>query len=642
MPFISRNPSSAVKAIVAAGFFSASVQCIFFREYLSIFSGNEFVIGVIMAVWLCATGLGSFSAGRATGDPNISRLILALMFLATAGVYTIRASRLFFTPGELLGPLPVLVLCIIGEAPFAFVNGNLFGRLSKDRENVQNPYGAESLGTLIGAIITFVCVILYAKNVAIMAIAALPVVLVLSKTPRHLAPALAFIAALMCLDGASMHWKYNFPFSEIIYGREGEIAEIKTGDDVSYMFNGVLYKSTMAKPSLEQAVHVPLCGRPVPRSALVIFDKGHCRELAKYSRVAVDCLESEPRLAAAGCVVAAPETFQARRRYDAIFLGSGIPQTAAGSRLYTVSFFKTMKNLMTESGVFTFTLPLSENYLSPSEKHLSDVLKSTLATVFKNILVFPGNGYTFMASDQPMSIGKKPSVKTDYLESMILPYVTPERIAAANVKPLWIWEQLNTANRPIGLVLGLKLWVDMFRGTWPIVAALFTVILLGAALILPKSKEVLSIGSTGFVVGIYSVALLLLYQSTYGLLYSRMSLLLCGLTLGFALGTLIKRLARADLVIGLYCIVSVGLLSLVPYPPVFLFYCAPIGMGVLAGAQFKLMRNSSAGMLYAADCIGGAAGMALTVALIPMFGIMAVAGGMCVVKGAVWLCTDRK
>jgi hypothetical protein len=355
--------------------------------------------------------------------------------------------------------------------------------------------------------------------------------------------------------------------------------------------------------------------------------------------VAIDCIESEPLLATPGCIIAAPESFRTKKRYDAIFLGSSIPQTTATNRLYTVSFFKKMKNLMTDSGIFSFSLPLSENYLSPSEKRMSDVLKSTLAAVFKYVLIFPGNGFTFMASDQTITIGEKPRVKTDYLESSILPSVTTERIAAANKKP--VETMINTSNKPLSLLVGLTLWIDLFRGTWPIVASLAAIVLFASAMALPKSKEVFSIGSTGFAAGIYSVAFLMLYQSTYGLLYSRISLLLCCLTLGFMIGTLVKRLPLPDLLVGAYCVATLGLLSHFPYPPAILFFAAHCGMGVLAGGQFASVKNAPAGTLYAADCVGGALGMALTVVIIPLFGISAVAGGLFAIKCIVQFATSR-
>jgi hypothetical protein len=219
---------------------------------------------------------------------------------------------------------------------------------------------------------------------------------------------------------------------------------------------------------------------------------------------------------------------------------------------------------------------------------------------------------------------------------MIIPSVSAEHIAEANKPPRA--GPINTTNRPYGLLLGLTLWAGLFKGASLLVAVILGALYIAFMSVLPKTRDVLSIGSTGFAAGVYSVALLLLYQSTYGLLYSRISLLLLMLTGGFFLGTLFRRFEQSDLFIGLYCLASLGALAIMPYPPALLFFCAHIGIGVLCGAQFVSRKNTPAGVLYAADLFGGALGMALcSTVFVPLFGVIVVAGGLCVLKMVVWI-----
>lgn len=621
--------------ICAAGLLSAAVQCIFIREYLAVFSGNEFIIGLVLSLWLIATGFGSL-IGQKVLRPNTGFAALVLIVLAVAGILGVRASRLFFMPGELIGPLPVFVLLILTEAPFGFINGYVFGILSKSMKRPANPYGFESLGALAGSLITFVCTLLYVKNIFICICASVPLLIIIGFKKRYVLPALAVMALMVAMDARTMHWKYNFPFSHVVYGREGEIAVIQGAGDTTVMLSGAVYKSTLEKPFLEQAVHVPMAQRQSHRAVLVVFDKGHGAELAKYTGLIVDRIESEPRIASPGSIIAAPETFNTSQRYDVILLGAAVPQTTAASRFYTTSFFRHMKSLMPDSGVFSFTLPFSENYMGPAEKKLYDVLYRTLGDVFNSVLVFPGEVYTFMASSKPFPASWKPRVKTQYLGSMIIPSVTAEHMAEANKPPMA--GPINTANKPFSLLLGLTLWTELFKGTTLLVAVVLGALLIALIGILPKSRDILSIGSTGFAAGVYSVALLLLYQSTYGLLYSRISLLLIMLACGFFLGTLFKHLRQSDLFIGLYCLVSLGALAIIPCPPALLFFCAHLGIGVLCGAQFVSRKNTPAGVLYAADLFGGAAGMALcSTVFVPLFGVFAVAAGLCGLKTGVWI-----
>jgi spermidine synthase len=619
--------------ICAAGLLSAAMQCVFIREYLAVFAGNEFIIGLVLSVWLIATGLGSL-AGQKVFNLNIGRGGLALISCAVIGTFGVRASRLFFMPGEIIGPLPIFALLLLTEAPFAFINGCVFGSLSKSLRRPANPYGFESLGALCGSLMAFACVLLYGKNTVILVCAGVALLVMIGHAKKYALPALAVIALLVALDNRTMHWKYNFPFTRIIYGREGEIAVIKEAGDTTIMLNGTVYKSTMERPFLEQSVHIPMAQRKFPRSVLVVFDKGHNAELAEYPGLSVDRVESEPRIATPGSIIAAVETFNPSKRYDVILLGASIPQTAAAGRFFTVSFFRHMESLMPDSGVFSFTLPFSENYMGPAEKKLYDVLYSTLGAVFKSVTVFPGEVYTFMASDRPFPVSWRPRVKTQYLESMIIPAVSARQITDANKRSKAV---VNTSNKPFILLSGLTMWTELFKGASLLVAVILGSLFIAVISILPKTRDILSIGSTGFAAGVYSVALLLLYQSTYGLLYSRISLLLIMLTCGFFAGTLFKHWRHLDLIIGLYCCVSLGALTIIPFPPATLFFFSHLGIGVLCGAQFVSRKNTPAGVLYAADLFGGALGMALcSTVFVPLFGVMAVGAGLCGLKMAVW------
>jgi hypothetical protein len=647
---ISRNS----KLLFCVGVLSSAVQCVFLREYLSVFSGNEFIIGIVLATWLCFTCAGSLWEGRGKKDPGILQknlLLAGLVVFTASGIFFIRASRLLTAHGQMIGPIMTLLTLIASESPFAFVSGYSFGALSRkappvqsrpaacgsdiQKQEIKNPYGLESFGALFGALLTFVGILLNASNVIIVASASAPCIVMVRKNQTLLMVCIGAISTLFFLNAPTLHWKYPFPFSSISYGQEGEIVTLRQMGDTSVILNGTLYTSNAQKHVMEQAVHMPLAIRAVPKNVLVIFDKGHIRELKKYPETHVDCIESEPRLASLGSVVASPETFQYHKRYDAIFLGTGMPQTAATGRFYTVFFFNKMKALLSDSGIFSFTLPFSENYLSTTERNLLDILKSTLNKSFQNVLIFPGEGYTFMASEKVVAMPIRPRCKTDYLESSILPAVSQERIAAANAKSLGTI--INTAQRPTSLLFGIKLWTDIYGRQCFFIAVFFLVFLGALFAALPKSREVFSLGSTGLAVGTYSIALLLLYQSSYGLLYSRVSLFFGFLTCGFICGTRVRRLPFSDFFIGLFCPLTLWVLSVVSYPPAPLFYCAHLGIGVLAGAQFVSMKKISAGTLYAADCVGGAMGMAFSIAGIALFGSVNVAIGLCALKWLVWL-----
>lgn len=680
-PFTSRSSNGAVLTIACAGFCSAALQTVYFRELLSVFRGNELSIGIIFSVWLLSTGAATalaaawaarqpaFASGSLLSAPQRSSLRLPVLLVllsvfAATGFFSIRLCRLATGSGIAIGPIGMLCVTAVATVPFTFINGLLLGVLFSAARGARRGapddatpgvlYGAENAGAVAGALCVFVCIILSATNSTIAAVSLAPILFAPGKRWWAAAVILCSIAGILILDSATVQWKYpGIPVSRVVPGHEAEIVFVATGKDTTLLINGGTYRSTMEKPMAEQAVHIPMAQRLRAAAALVVFDRGQAAELSKYPALSVDILETEPSLVARAtrgsrASVAAVETYHTDRRYDIVLLGTGIPNTAASNRFYTRSFFLKIKSLMTDSGIVSFSLAFSENYLSRNEQRLCNSLLSTLYDVWKNVAVFPGEGFTFMASDGPCTAEPpaKLIVPTQYLASSIIPGVSDERIQNANKRPNR--PMVNTRDRPVTLLLGLQTWLDQYRnGIWSVIA-LFVAATAAVVIFLPKNQGSLSIGTSGFAAGAYSVCLLILFQATYGVLYSRVSLLLVSLTAGFAIGSFVKKFPYSDFFIGLYAVSSLFVLALLPFPAAFLFYLFHAGIGIAAGAQFATRAACSArgeaapASLYAADLLGGAIGMAVcSTLLVPLVGIMPVAGGLFVIKTAVEVLRGR-
>ena len=346
---------------------------------------------MILSVWLVCTGAGTMLATRVAAQRRRKTCgllprtgagaPLALVVCAVAGIAAIRASRLLFLPGELLGPLQMLLVLAISELPFTLAYGFVLGSLFSRAASPRKLYGWDNTGDFLGALLVYVCVLLYLKN-ALIAAVAWRRLFFCAAADCGLSHSAGAVAALLLFDHASVQWKYSVPVHHILYGHEGEIVVVGTGADTTFLQNGVVYKSTMQKPVLEQAVHIPLGEPPHASRVLVILDRGHPAELAKYPGLAVDAIETEPAFASAKSRVVSPETYRPEKPYDVVFIGAGIPRSAASNRFYTRSFFLRMKSILTDSGLVTFSLPFSENYLSPSEQRLYDAMQTTLANGF--------------------------------------------------------------------------------------------------------------------------------------------------------------------------------------------------------------------------------------------------------------------
>ncbi len=629
--------------MAVTGAVAAAVQILFLREYLSVFSGNELVIGLIFGLWLLATAAGSRIGGRAdfSGAPGFA---FVWSISIVAGFLMVRGVRLLYHPGELISSWHIPVIVVLTQSAAAFSGGLAFGRLSRAVDGGKL-YWAESAGAAAGFLGVFLCSMARFRNGTILA-GTLMVLAMAAYGPAMLAPALErrrallycgaslfLIGGLLAVDPASVRWKYPFTIDKVFSGYEGEIALSEAGGGGSLTFlNNTVYRADMPLPSIEQAVHVPasLHRGPLHR-ALVIGNPGYLRELGKYGGLRVICLETEPALAVDGCTCGAIETLKPDERFDLTLLGAGLPVTTGAGRFYTTTFFLKMRRMAGDSGIVSFTLPLSENFLSPQEQRLKDILMTTLGRDFKHTLVVPGEGYTFIASNQPLPWPAWPRVPTRYLAACTLASLTPERLGQAQkvIDSGWV----STIDRPVLLLETERQWLRLFGMPLIVPAGVLLIFLAVAMIVSPRTGTALSVGTSGFAAGAYSIALLLVFQGTFGVLYSRVALLMLALAVGFMIGGRMNKFPFSDLLIGAYAVVTLLVLVGVRSPPLFLFLMLHAGMGFLAGAQFVSRRPSSWSGLYAADLAGGVFGMALaSTVFVPLLGVTGLAALLGMVK----------
>lgn len=103
------------------GFSAVIGQVVLMRELMVVFNGNEMSLGILLATWLLWTAAGSILCGLALKPSNARRTVAALECLLgislPATVWALRVSKSLFqsVPGELVGPIPVL-LASLGHA----------------------------------------------------------------------------------------------------------------------------------------------------------------------------------------------------------------------------------------------------------------------------------------------------------------------------------------------------------------------------------------------------------------------------------------------------------------------------------------------------------------------------------------------
>jgi len=292
-----------------------------------------------------------------------------------------------------------------------------------------------------------------------------------------------------------------------------------------------------------------------------------------------------------------------------------------------------MRRLAADSGVFSFTLPLSVEASDREESLIRDIVLSTLREEFSHVSVFPGEGVTFVASDVEYPFPGSCRVENSYFDNVILASLSKERLREANAPSRQ--RLLHTAAHPRLLLFSLDRFMGRFNVRRAAFVALVLVVTASLFSLLYRSGETVSIGSSGFCTGVYSVSLLLLFQLVYGTVYMELSLMFLALASGFAAGCFAGRFPCSDLVLGTVQAATLLFLVALEEPPRLLFFMGNCAAGFLTAAQFVTRRSTQTARLYAADCAGGVLGMALaSTVLLPLFGIVPVAAAIFVIKGA--------
>ena len=432
-------------------------------------------------------------------------------------------------------------------------------------------YRWDNARTIAGLILVSWAIYHTATHLFILLSAAVCLLPALWKNRATFGLAALFLLIFMLVEPQSNKWKYGGNNFSVVYGREGEIAV--DNESKMVLLNKRVYRMGYPYPSIEQSVHVPLSIRKA-NSVLLIHDNGHSAEVRKYNPSELVCIESEPLLADSGCICQTPERLLHKNLFDVVLLGSDIPENMAMSRLFTEDFFYRIKGMMTDSGLFSFTLSLNSNYLDKHEKKLKDLMIATLLQAFRVVKVFPGEGWTFVASDTPFEFATECKVPTGYFNDFILASVSSDKILSANQNP--VKAGVNKAAHPLILKFTLERYLDQFKIS-------ISVMILSAFGLLIISVLIFYAGDAfdrnqSFFSGSYTIIIMMIYQSLFGTLYLRCTIDDCVIGGKLCNRTLIKRLSQSGYSCGCLCGIIFLLLFVSKNPPEILLFVFVMGL----------------------------------------------------------------
>jgi len=520
----------AVRAVLTLIGFSAVIgQIILMRELIVVFNGNEISLGIMLATWLFWTATGSIvSSAVALGANNPRRAVAALQCLVAVSlpptIWALRAAKSIFqtVPGELVGPLPMLLASLACLSLFCFVSGELFVVAARmveaecavsARVATSSAYLLEAVGSGLGGIVASILLLRFLDSFQIATIVAIlnlcmAAVLLLRASRRRLAaltvaaalcaiPLVKFAAPSLDRSSQARLWQgfHLVASHDSIYGN---LTVTGTGNLRSIYQNGVILANAPDQNAAEEAVDYALLESTAPRRVLMIGGgvNGSIAEALKHPTVQrIDYVELDPALiemarqffpVQSALVVSDPRvhlhTADGRYylrttgdRFDVIVLNLPDPQTAQLNRFYTVEFFRSARDHLAPGGLLALQLRSSEETISPDLAEFLRCIRRTLQQVFPQVVAIPGDTIHFFAAMQPDVLTDNPqtliarlrerNLHTQYVREYLLPFrMMPDRMAQVDeqLRPL-ASTPVNRDFAPIAYYFDIVLWSTQFK-----------------------------------------------------------------------------------------------------------------------------------------------------------------------------------
>jgi len=621
----------------------------------------------------------SISISKLSILKNLAFWYFLLALFSILAILGIRYSRIILNtlPGEIIGFLPMLGFTLLMLGPLCLILGILFVLNStvwtfNSKQNflVTKVYLWESLGAGLGGLLGSLVLIPKLSNFSIqswlfMALLFFSVLLWkdLGKRRKIFFSSLVLLLVLAFKIGRldtyleneslSRLWR-GLPIIKSVDSIYGNLAIFKTREQTSFYENGLLLFSYPDEFSSEEAVLYTIAEHPEPKKLLLIGGGvgGALTQALKYKELKIDYVELDPKIVELGKsflpasevksledervkiihmdgrLLVREKYEEGGEQYDLVILNLPDPYNAQLNRFYTKEFFRLVRDLLSDSGIFSFRVSSAENYLSPEHALYISSIYRTLLSEFENVTVLPGSNNIFLASQvdnltndwiQIVESLKKKNIQTTFInEHFLSNRLSPQRIEYLlrtidsfkgkvnyDLKPISyfynavLWSaQLKSFEKPLFIFLS-KLNPTWFFVLGFLISFSFLFLIFQGKNLFP-GLSLYTVFLAGFSSIAFEISLLLTYQVFYGYIYSQIGIFLTLFMLGLFAGALYiaRKKVRADF----------KTLTRLQFLQVLLFFFFLIFLSYINRFYLnpKLLELILGGMIFFSGFIGGA------------------------------------
>ena len=561
-----------------------------------------------------------------------------LAILLPAMVFAIRSARVILKvqPGVLIGFVHTYVFTLLVLAPLCAILGLLFALgarmypTSKGAKQIGYVYILEGVGASVGGLLTSLLMIRYLNSVqTIMIIGALNLAAAASLKTfagkgkavkvffRGVIAVLLVINIYLLIPESAGFLSFldplkadrlNFDSLVVQWGTLGlkesrnsiysNLTVVGGKSGYSFFSNGLLIFTVPNLAAAEQVAHFPMLEHPDPRKVLLIGGGvgGSLGEILKHPVKEVDYVELDPMV-----IELAHKWLDARdlvplndprvkvanidgrlfvkradRKYDVIIVDLPEPFTAQLNRFYTEEFFREVKGVLSDRGLFSLGVVSSANYISGEHQKFLNCVFRTLESVFPDIITIP-------AEDQMLFMACKTEGMLTYDRETLSARLRERRIESLFVSeyqmPVWLepWrvktfserirkQQDVSINRdflPVSYYYDMILWAAQFTAESRIESIykdifktfvrfnlwwfLLPAFVIGVALFcvgnwkerVRREYILVAITVMGFVQIAFEVVISLAFQIIYGYMYYKVGLILTAFMIGLIIGSVL-------------------------------------------------------------------------------------------------------
>jgi len=446
-------------AAITIGFSGLVAQILLLREFLIIFSGNEFSIGVILANWLILEAFGAFYLGRMVEITKnkletftLITLLFSISLLITVYLIRILKGMMGVSIGESIGFFPMFYSSFLLLLPVSVLHGasfifscHIYSMFSaQDASSAGRVYAYETVGMVIGGITCTYLIIPYldtfqaSSGLAVLNSGVCLAILAPQwKTGRFqkitliITSIITFLFLVLTSQAHKLHtysitaqWK-NQDIVHYQNSQYGNISVIENEGQYIFFQDGVPNIITPIPdiPFVEEFVHLPLLVHPEPKQLLILSGGagGVINEVLKHPSIeTIEYAELDPLIIDLIKKFPTPLTESelndrrvkikhidgrlllktTRSKYDLILIGITEPSNLQANRFYTKEFFSLAREKLNDSGILVLGLPGSLTYINEELQNLNSSIFHTMKSVFPYIRAIPGYGTNlFLLSD---------------------------------------------------------------------------------------------------------------------------------------------------------------------------------------------------------------------------------------------------